>query len=224
MTTRARGVAVLAALVVCTASAHAEERKRGLARDKDGVPIMIDDAAGFGAVRQWAFSSDASFSVSRTTLEGVEGALVQISLAPAADYFVLENLSLGGAVGVTYNKSGESDGIRFTIGPRVGYNFKLTRLLSIWPRLGLAYAYTSSDQLAQNFAGQGLQTAKGNAVTIAIFAPVMVHPAPHFFAGLGPYVEADANGDRRATSWGVKLTLGGWIQPEGRERARAHAK
>jgi hypothetical protein len=212
-------VRALFAVLVLTFCAEARAREGDvLPARKDGVPVMVDDAVGFGRLHQWAFSSDASISISRTTLSGTKGAQVTVSFAPAADYFVLENLSLGGAIGLTYNKSGESNGVRFTIGPRVGYNFKVSRLLSIWPRLGLAYAYTSSDQVVQNFAGQELQTAKGNAISINIFAPVMVHPAPHFFAGLGPFVEADLNGDRRATSWGVKLTMGGWLQQ--REDAR----
>jgi hypothetical protein len=39
----------------------------------------------------------------------------------------------------------------------------------------------------------------------------MFHPAPHFFVGLGPFLDADLSGDSRATTWGAKLTIGGWM-------------
>jgi hypothetical protein len=39
----------------------------------------------------------------------------------------------------------------------------------------------------------------------------MLHPAPHFFAGFGPFLDVDLSGDNRATTWGARLTLGGWI-------------
>ena len=70
-----------------------------------------DDSAGFGRKRQWAFSSDASIQVQRTTQSDRDGALTTLSLAPAADYFVLPNLSVGGSIGVYYSKTGESNGL-----------------------------------------------------------------------------------------------------------------
>jgi hypothetical protein len=35
--------------------------------------------------------------------------------------------------------------------------------------------------------------------------------APHFFAGFGPFLDADLTGDNKATVIGGKLTLGGWL-------------
>jgi hypothetical protein len=145
-------------------------------------------------------------------LSDSNGAITTLSLAPAADYFVIENLSVGGSIGVQYTKAGESHGSRFTIGPRVGYNFELSRLLSVWPRLGINYAHTGGDSptLARNQSA-AIGNNDNNGVALLIFVPLMVHPAPHFFAGLGPFVETDMSGDNRATSWGIRLTLGGWI-------------
>jgi hypothetical protein len=33
----------------------------------------------------------------------------------------------------------------------------------------------------------------------------------HFFAGFGPFLDTDLSGDARATAFGGKLTLGGWL-------------
>jgi hypothetical protein len=199
-------------------AADATTESNYIARDPNGDIVMRDDAAGFGRQRQWAFSSDASISVQRTTLSDRDGAVTTVSFAPAADYFVIKNLSVGGSVGVFYSKAGDTSGTRFTIGPRVGYNFEVSRLLSVWPKLGLNYAYTSNeapqvfDPQTNRLTGQD---DDNNAIALSLFAPVMLHPAPHFFAGLGPFLDTDLSGDNRATSWGIKLTMGGWINPEG---------
>jgi hypothetical protein len=175
--------------------------------DAQGELTTRENSAGFGQKRQWVFSSDASIQVQRTTQSDTDGALTSLSLAPAADYFVMPNLSVGGSMGVYYTKTGERNGSRFTIGPRVGYNLPISRLLSVWPKLGINYAHTGGDTPV---AGT---TANNNndAIALSLFAPVMLHPAPHFFAGLGPFLETDLSGDNRATSWGIKLTLGGWL-------------
>jgi hypothetical protein len=39
----------------------------------------------------------------------------------------------------------------------------------------------------------------------------MFHPVQHFFAGFGPFLDTDLSGDARATVFGGKLTLGGWL-------------
>jgi len=186
-------------------------------RNAQGELTTRDDSAGFGRRRQWAFSSDASIQVQRTTQSDSKGVTTTLSLAPAADYFVLPNLSVGGSIGVYYAKAGESSGSRFTIGPRVGYNFEVSRLLSVWPKLGLNYAHTGGNapQITNVNTGTVTGNNDNNAIAISIFVPVMIHPAPHFFAGLGPFLESDLSGDNRATSWGVKLTMGGWINPKG---------
>ncbi|MDB4989761.1 MAG: hypothetical protein JWN04_4939 [Myxococcaceae bacterium] len=173
-----------------------------VARDKDGNLIAVDNGAGFGRKHQWAFSSDSALQIQRRT-QSHTPAVTSLSLAPSIDYFVIRNLSVGGVLGLDYSKTGGSHALRFTLGPRVGYNIEISRLLSVWPKIGVSYAHTKSD------AGGG--TVKGNAAALNLYAPIMIHPAPHFFAGFGPFVDTDLSGNNRATVWGFKLTLGGWV-------------
>jgi hypothetical protein len=185
------------------AAANAEVRARF-----DAAP---DDAAGFGEARQWAFSSDAALSLQRTTLSDVDGATTTVTLAPAADYFVIRNLSVGGVVGLTYSKTGENTSTRFTLGPRVGYNLGISRVLSIWPKVGFSFAHTNS-KVETEVAGMKVSTeVDSNAIALNLFVPIMLHPAPHFFAGFGPFLDTDLSGDNQSTTWGLKLTLGGWL-------------
>jgi hypothetical protein len=44
-----------------------------------------------------------------------------------------------------------------------------------------------------------------------LFAPVMVHPAEHFFIGFGPALDTDLTGDVKATTIAGRLTIGGWL-------------
>ncbi|MDB4974158.1 MAG: hypothetical protein JWN48_2499 [Myxococcaceae bacterium] len=187
-----------------------------LARDKAGHLVVRDDAAGFGRELQWAFSSDAALTVQeQTTTHAVESRITSINLAPAADYFILKNLSIGGVVGVTFQKAHDTKGARITVGPRFGYNFEVSRLLSFWPKVGFSYAHTTNVQQPLTAVAGGTSTfsssTSANAVALSFFIPLMVHPARHFFAGFGPFMDSDLSGYHRATVLGAKLTLGGWV-------------
>lgn len=62
------------------------------------------------------------------------------------DYFVVDRLSLGGALGL-YSASGHNpqvDNTGFLFAPRVGYAIDLGRVASFWPRGGVTY-YSHGD-------------------------------------------------------------------------------
>jgi hypothetical protein len=52
----------------------------------------------------------------------------------------------------------------------------------------------------------------GDAFTLNLFAPIMFHPAPHFFVGFGPFLDTDLSGSDKVTTYGAKLTIGGWFE------------
>ncbi len=166
----------------------------------------------FGGAGQIAISSDAALTVQRRTISGVEGGTSTIQLAPAADYFVINNLSVGGFVGFDYVTSGDNDSSRFAIGPRVGYNIPFSDLVSIWPKAGFSFAHTSSTVSGPGPNNSTVSvTNTADAFALNLFAPIMFHPVQHFFAGFGPFLDADLSGDQRATVFGGKLTIGGWM-------------
>ncbi|MDP9000436.1 MAG: hypothetical protein M3O46_10030, partial [Myxococcota bacterium] len=59
----------------------------------------------------------------------------------------------------------------FGLAPEVGYEFALSDTWSFWPQLALPMSFP-------NPGNPGL--------TLVIFAPFLVHPAEHFFVGIGP--------------------------------------
>jgi hypothetical protein len=166
----------------------------------------------FGAAGQIAISSDAALVIQRRTISDVSGGTTSIQLAPAADYFVINNLSVGGFVGFDYVTSGDNDSSRFSIGPRVGYNLPFSDLISIWPKAGFSFAHTSSTVSTPGPNNSRVSvTNTADAFALNLFVPVMFHPVRHFFAGFGPFLDADLSGDNRATVFGGKLTIGGWM-------------
>lgn len=183
-----------------------------VAAAQDATPRTRDDAVGFGDKGEIAISTDAALSFGRTTQDGAPAATT-LSVLPAADVFVVRNLSLGGFVGVRYQKQGEAKATSFQIGPRVGYNIELMERISVWPRIGLSYSHTKGESEVVVDGDRLVRSTKNDALGLNLFAPVMVHPAPHFFAGFGPYLDTDLNGDNRATTWGFRLTVGGWVKP-----------
>jgi hypothetical protein len=163
----------------------------------------------FGHARQLALSSDVALLIQRSSQDSTT-----VQFAPAADYFVIDNFSIGGVILVDYTQARSVDTTRFSIGPRVGYNIPFTDLIGLWPKLGFSYSHTSvSTDLPSGSDDEELSvSASGNHISLNLFAPLMCHPVPHFFVGFGPFLDADLSGDNKTTTFGGRLTLGGWLE------------
>jgi hypothetical protein len=181
-------------------------RAQDPAQDTGAGPSRV-----FGSVGQLAISSDVALLIQHSSQDATT-----VQFAPAADYFITRNLSLGGVILFDYTQADQSDATRFSIGPRVGYNLAFTDMLGVWPKLGFSYTHTSVstdiDLPAQGDGNDLTASVSGNHFTLNLFAPVMFHPVPHFFVGFGPFLDADLSGDNKTTVFGGRLTLGGWFQ------------
>jgi hypothetical protein len=146
------------------------------------------------------------------------GSGTHFGIAPAADYFVIDSLSIGGQVlfglsSLSPGNGGPSSSVTsFGIAPQVGYNLGLTDNISFWPKLYFAYVSSST-----NNNGPSVSTG-----TLGIFAPFLYHPAQHFYLGIGPnlasqlVVSQSNNGNStqnpsKLTVFGVMATFGGWF-------------
>lgn len=152
-----------------------------------------------------------------------------LTLAPAADYFVIQGLSIGGQIQYSHahtstssttpgGGSSSTDADLFGIFARVGYNIPIMDLLSWWPKVGIGFVDASLNS--------GGVSGSANAFDLQIFAPLLLHLAPHFFAGLGPYLQTDLSASAssgghsatdypKQTSYGLMFTIGGWTVPAG---------
>jgi hypothetical protein len=185
----------------------------------------------FGGPGTFAVSNDANVSVIGHSVSNNGGSSWALTLAPAADYFVMEGLSVGGQIEYVHSSettpgsateanstSTTTSSNTFGIGPRVGYNIRFNDVVSFWPKLGLVFSDTS-------IGGQGgAPGSSGNTFDLVIFAPFLFHPAQHFFVGIGPYFQTDLTSSASAggvsqpnvpktTSYGLQFTVGGWFVP-----------
>jgi hypothetical protein len=204
------------ALLASGASAQtaARDDDANVRRDPALPQVAPGSPAGvFGAKTQLTISSDAGFSISNTSVSGVDGSTTRVELRPAIDYFVMDNLSVGGFIGFDYSSDPGGHTTTFSIGPRVGYNLAFSERFSVWPKLGFSYATTS---VSEDLTPPGSDTTvtqnnSSSGLALNLFVPVMFHPVPHFFLGFGPALDQSLTGDTKTTVIAGRLTIGGWI-------------
>jgi hypothetical protein len=172
----------------------------------------------FGSQGQLAISSDLEVSFEGNSYSNKHGSGSTILLQPAADYFVIDSLSVGGQILFELDTPAEGPGqtvtqtTTFGLAPRVGYNIPLTDNISFWPDVFVGFRTSS-------YSNNG---GSGSGFTIGAFAPLLFHPVPHFFIGLGPNVSTQLSNSYsppngpgqdlpKLTQYGVMSTLGGWF-------------
>jgi hypothetical protein len=152
----------------------------GSARDLEQQgTFVITNNAGFGFGQQVNSPSSTTFS-----------------LRPALDYFVIPNLSVGGAVEFAFSSPAHSPTFTsFGIAPEVGYELALSDTWSFWPQGALPISFPNPGD---------------PHVTLVIFAPFLVHPAPHFFFGIGPGFQQDLTSNPTTSITG-RFLIGGYF-------------
>ncbi len=124
----------------------------------------------------------------------------------AFDYFVIDSLSVGGALG--YASYGDDfDYEEFLLAPRVGYAFMFSDVIGLWLRGGFTYHSLDPDPGGSE---------SGMAFTAE--AMFIVAPTPHFGIIFGPTFDIDFTGeddddrDRRYRSFSLlNAGIGGWF-------------
>jgi hypothetical protein len=160
------------------------------------------EAAGFGAAGQLALSLGAT--ADEHFFFHKNGGAWQLQLAPAADYFLLAHISVGGVVAYEHDSGGGGTGTNglgrdtFRIGARAGYSVALNDRFSVWPLVGLRLDYVSANHASQT------------DTYLPIYVAALFHPAAHFFAGVGPDVTVHLSGGLSG-GWGIDSVLGGWF-------------
>jgi hypothetical protein len=169
-------------------------------------------------------------SIGGSTTSNNGGSQFGISLAPAADYFVIDNLSLGleilfgygtfsppstsinasPAINGSPGPSPQSTNLtEYGFAPRIGYNIPISNSVSVWPKVFFEHA---------GYSLGGAGAGYGNVQLLGAYVPILFHPAPHFYVGLGPNIltELGASSDgagatSKVTSYGVFASVGGWF-------------
>ncbi len=177
--------------------------------------VATASAQDLGEEGQLAISSDLQLSFTSTsTKAAAEGAedpdsTTSITIQPAVDYFLMDSLSLGGAIGYQSTSQGDVKSSGILIGPRVGYAIPVGEGMAFWPKLGITYQTMSMDD--------GTNDMSGNKMSLDVFAPLAIQPAENFFVGIGPVVSMDLSSkieDEDAdkdTTIGITTQVGGYF-------------
>ena len=152
-------------------------------------------AVGFGGAGQWVVSMSTANASSNSFFVHLSDNSTDINLHPAVDYFLVPKLSIGGEVGFSHGSGGVTT---LEIGARVGYALVIGGPIGFWPTAGVFGGYDTGNHMSNGHASLG------------IFAPFLLHPAAHFFVGLGPAFNLGLSGGN-GTEFGIDFTLGGWI-------------
>ena len=148
------------------------------------------------------------------------GSGTTFSLAPAIDYFVIDNLSIGGQLmfGLVSSSPPTGQGTSTTlygVAPQVGYDLVLTDSISFWPKVFFAFTGASTSNNGGSFSSG----------TLGVFAPFLFHIATHFYIGVGPDLSTqvvtsqsssgppggNAPNPPKVTTFGAMATVGGWF-------------
>ena len=118
----------------------------------------------------------------------------------------------------------DSSAITYGIGVAVGVNVPLGDWVSFWPRVfgGVWTESITQSPVPRAFSlsRDGITLPQGDyretALWFEIYAPLLIHPAPHFFVGFGPDFFIDLVHDvgpteNRRTYWGATSLVGGWL-------------
>jgi hypothetical protein len=178
----------------------------------------------FGSAGEVVLANDIVASAHSQTYAGSAASTTTVSVAPSFDVFVADHFSIGVAVTASYSNAGAADATTgapvtnsrttFGIAPRVAVDVPVAPWLSFNPRASIGFASGSYDEKSAASENQ----AKDSTIWTGIYAPLLVHPASHVFAGFGPsvtYELSHAYGpegfQNRATTLGAGFTVGGWL-------------
>jgi hypothetical protein len=165
----------------------------------------------FGSAGQLVLSSDAQASL-QVQSGSTAGSLTTITLGPAADLFLFRSFSLGAHFLWQHTQiTGAPNTDSVSAGLSVGYALRMSETFSFWPKVSFDYRHTSIltvDPVALDQQNE----VSSDAMVIGVFAPVLFHPVPHFFIGLGPNFQAAVLSSASTdTEYGLMFTLGGWL-------------
>lgn len=155
--------------------------------------------APFGARGQWIVWGDSQLAASGAIYESgatFYDAGAQLSLG----YFVAEHVALGvsaaGSYGVSRGFNGYGNLVREENGsvgggPTLGYDVRLGRRVSLFPRVGFLIGYDTASFALLQSNGRPATSAdtshSGEVDTeVTAYLPLVIHPVQHFFFGFGP--------------------------------------
>jgi hypothetical protein len=183
----------LALLVSSSAWAQTFGEKGQLAISAERLFGYVHDSATttFNGVDSTVKAESFSFLSSSVPAEAGTGGLTYSQPRVAGDYFVIDNLSVGAALGYSHtsltvpttgNQMVATSFDSWTFAPRAGYSFLFNDMIGIWPRAGFTYRTFSE-------GNDG-----GHVLALTIEAPFTFSLIPHVVFTAGPTLDIGLSG------------------------------
>jgi hypothetical protein len=187
----------------------------------------------FGDAGVVVISADSSIGISSTQFSQSDATRFFVGFSPGVDYFVIRRFSIGVDLTLAYDNSRgygadnslvESAVTTVSGGARLGLDLPLGDVVSFYPRLTLGVESLHRESkvvgrgtlsVASSPTGAPSETLVG--LYVSVFAPLLLHPTPHFFVGAGPALfhefgkaSADPSIGGERTSIVGRMVVGGW--------------
>ena len=190
----------------------------------DDVPQTVA-VRPFGSAHDFVINNAVVLQGFSTGYDGTNSSTKTFAIQPGLDFFVVEHLSIGISLLGTYETGTGIDSTTggqvsysvysFSAAPRIGVDIPLNRYASWWPAASFGIGLDSHAESEGTSNNQ-----KETYVWVSLYAPVLVHLAPHFYVGFGPslsqdlsraitYPQSPISMQNRSTSVGAGLTVGG---------------
>jgi hypothetical protein len=182
----------------------------------DAAPVTTTSPASVSTLRfgqKGQFVTSVGFGLSGYLAGSSASGSFDLSVDPSIDWFVAENLSVGLQVSASYSGSSQSDSgdynsVNAGLGPRIGYNIRLSKQLSLWPRLFLFFNYNKYQYFSTSAPPY---VANSVALTPELSIPLEFEVAPHVILGFGVYVETPVShqlGSGVSSGWANSIQYG----------------
>jgi hypothetical protein len=166
--------------------------------------------------------------VFKETFRNSEAKFVEAGFAVGIDRFLVRHFSIGLDLGASYsNEQGygvntfqESKSTSISGGARLGYDVPLGQRFSWYPRLTLGLSRTHNKTTMSAVGWNGFPSssvASSIGPVVSLYAPLLLHLAPHLFVGFGPRLAHSFGAQRGGPYDGAQSTvisgdfvLGGW--------------
>lgn len=209
---------IVTALLTADHEAHANESR----------------APRFGEPGETVVTASSSIGISSEEFDRSDAKYFSAGFSPGADYFITRGVSIGLDVSLwySYSRGYGADGslvatktTTFLGGPRLGVNLPLGESVSFYPRLTGYVEWRQSNTGIVSGPSLSVPSSPFGATTttyagpgVTLFAPFLIHLAPHFFIGAGPGVShsfaraqaVEVDGGERTGVFGRVLVGGFW--------------
>lgn len=212
--------AIALALVFAAPHAFAEE-PTAKATEKNNRDMLGKGTLIISAERVFGFSSSSTkvgdAPETRQTQYGFLWSNPQSVYQTARmgfDYLLVDNVTVGGALGIAHSKTDSSSGqtdstTNLLFAPRVGYLFGGTGVLSFWARVGPSFWRTAS---SGDVSAWGLAVNVEPAIIISPYSHLGIYLGGAIDLGLAGKVTVKDNSENaKTTNWGINSGLAAWF-------------